>query len=49
MLPPKENELITRVGPDTPMDNTMLLYSIPACLASEPTGPPTISAAVPSA
>src|SRR5437016_3339045 len=35
MLPPKENELITRVGPGTPMGNTMRRYWIPACLASE--------------
>jgi phthalate 4,5-dioxygenase oxygenase subunit len=35
MLPPKENELITRVGPDTPMGNAMRRYWIPACLSSE--------------
>ncbi len=43
MLPPKENELITRVGQGTPMGNTMRRYWIPACLASEiaePDGPP---------
>src|SRR5439155_21155518 len=42
-LPPKENELITRVGTGTPMGNTMRRYWIPACLASEiaePDGPP---------
>jgi phenylpropionate dioxygenase-like ring-hydroxylating dioxygenase large terminal subunit len=35
MLPPKENELITRVGPGTPMGNAMRRYWIPACLSSE--------------
>src|SRR6266851_3851671 len=43
MLPPKENELITRVGQGTPMGNTMRRYWIPACLASEiaePDSPP---------
>jgi len=35
MLPPKENELITRVGQGTPMGDTMRRYWIPACLASE--------------
>ena len=35
MLPPKENELVTRVGPGTPMGNAMRRYWIPACLASE--------------
>src|SRR5467141_828511 len=43
MLPPKENELVTRVGAGTPMGETMRRYWIPACLASEiaePDGPP---------
>jgi phthalate 4,5-dioxygenase len=43
MLPPKENELITRVGPGTPMGNAMRRYWIPACMSSEiaePDGPP---------
>jgi phenylpropionate dioxygenase-like ring-hydroxylating dioxygenase large terminal subunit len=43
MLPPKENELITRVGAGTPMGNAMRRYWIPACMASEiaePDGPP---------
>src|SRR5690349_22458679 len=35
MLPPRENELITRVGPDTPMGHAMRRYWIPACLATE--------------
>ena len=35
MLPPKENELITRVGQGSPMGDTMRRYWIPACLASE--------------
>src|SRR5216684_4132275 len=43
MLPPKENELITRVGAGTPMGNAMRRYWIPACLATEiaePDSPP---------
>ena len=43
MLPPQENELITRIGAGTPMGNTMRRYWIPACLSSEiaePDGPP---------
>ena len=43
MLPPKENELVTRVGGDTPMGKTLRRYWIPACLASEiaePDSPP---------
>src|SRR5216110_1404077 len=43
MLPPKENELITRVGAGTPMGNAMRRYWIPACLSSEiaePDSPP---------
>jgi phthalate 4,5-dioxygenase len=35
MLPPQENELITRIGQGTPMGNTMRRYWIPACLTSE--------------
>src|SRR5215216_7472510 len=35
MLPPKENELITRVGAGTPMGNAMRRYWIPACLSSK--------------
>ncbi|MBV9828501.1 MAG: aromatic ring-hydroxylating dioxygenase subunit alpha [Alphaproteobacteria bacterium] len=35
MLSPEENELITRVGPGTPMGNTMRRYWIPALLSSE--------------
>ncbi|MGA8401819.1 MAG: Rieske 2Fe-2S domain-containing protein, partial [Stellaceae bacterium] len=35
MLPPKENELITRVGPGTPMGDTMRRYWMPALLSSE--------------
>src|SRR5213596_3497439 len=43
MLPPKENELITRVSPGTPMGNAMRRYWIPACMSSEiadPDSPP---------
>src|SRR6202045_3780691 len=43
MLPPKENDLIPRVGQGTPMGNAMRRYWIPACLSSEiaePDGPP---------
>ena len=35
MLSKEENELITRIGPGTPMGNTMRRYWIPACLSSE--------------
>jgi phthalate 4,5-dioxygenase len=35
MLPRHENELLTRVGPGTPMGDTMRRYWVPACLASE--------------
>ncbi|HVC53364.1 MAG TPA: Rieske 2Fe-2S domain-containing protein [Stellaceae bacterium] len=35
MLSPEENELITRVGPGTPMGNTMRRYWVPALLSSE--------------
>ena len=43
MLSREENELITRVGPGTPMGNAMRRYWIPALLArelAEPDGPP---------
>jgi phthalate 4,5-dioxygenase oxygenase subunit len=43
MLPREENELLTRVGPGTPMGRTMRRYWIPALLAheiAEPDGPP---------
>ncbi|HWD60273.1 MAG TPA: Rieske 2Fe-2S domain-containing protein [Stellaceae bacterium] len=35
MLPREDNELITRVGPGTPMGETMRRYWMPACLSSE--------------
>jgi phthalate 4,5-dioxygenase len=35
MLSREDNELITRVGPGTPMGNTMRRYWIPACLSTE--------------
>ncbi|HEX5318291.1 MAG TPA: Rieske 2Fe-2S domain-containing protein [Stellaceae bacterium] len=35
MLSREENELITRVGPGTPMGETMRRYWVPACLSSE--------------
>ncbi len=35
MLPRKENELLTRVGPGTPMGNTLRRYWTPACLSRE--------------
>ncbi|MGE5269198.1 MAG: Rieske 2Fe-2S domain-containing protein [Thiohalocapsa sp.] len=35
MLPPRENELLTRVGAETPMGRTMRRYWIPACMTSE--------------
>src|ERR1700687_5358074 len=35
MLKREENELITRVGPGTPMGDTMRRYWMPALLASE--------------
>ena len=35
MLPHEDNELITRVGPGTPMGNTMRRYWMPALLSSE--------------
>jgi phthalate 4,5-dioxygenase oxygenase subunit len=43
MLKPEENELLTRVGPGTPMGNLYRRYWTPALLASEvaePDGPP---------
>jgi len=39
MLKREENELVTRVGPDTPMGNVMRRYWMPAMLASEVPGP----------
>ena len=39
MLSREENELLTRVGPATPMGRTMRRYWIPALLASEIAGP----------
>src|SRR4029434_9412423 len=39
MLAREENELITRVGPGTPMGETMRRYWIPALLAWELPGP----------
>jgi hypothetical protein len=35
MLPRHQNELLTRIGPETPMGKTMRLYWIPACLSHE--------------
>ena len=35
MLKPEDNELITRVGPGTPMGNLMREYWVPAMLSSE--------------
>jgi phenylpropionate dioxygenase-like ring-hydroxylating dioxygenase large terminal subunit len=35
MLSQEDNELVTRVGPDTPMGNLMRQYWVPALLASE--------------
>jgi phthalate 4,5-dioxygenase len=35
MLPREENDLITHVGPGTPMGDTMRRYWMPACLSSE--------------
>ena len=43
MLSKEDNELLTRVGPGTPMGNTMRRYWIPALLSrevAEPDGPP---------
>ncbi|MBO0710169.1 MAG: Rieske 2Fe-2S domain-containing protein [Acetobacteraceae bacterium] len=35
MLSSKDNEIVTRVGPDTPMGRTMRAYWLPALLSSE--------------
>jgi phthalate 4,5-dioxygenase len=35
MLSKEENELLTRVGPGTPMGNLLRRYWVPACLSSE--------------
>ncbi|HEY3116295.1 MAG TPA: Rieske 2Fe-2S domain-containing protein [Chloroflexota bacterium] len=35
MLTPEENELLTRVGPDTPMGEMMRRFWLPACLTEE--------------
>ena len=35
MLSKEENQIVTRVGPGTPMGNTMRRYWVPALLASE--------------
>ena len=46
MLSREENELITRVGPGTPMGNAMRRYWIPALLSRElpsPTARPRVS------
>jgi phenylpropionate dioxygenase-like ring-hydroxylating dioxygenase large terminal subunit len=43
VLSAEDNEILTRVGPGTPMGNLLRRYWIPACLASEiaePDGPP---------
>src|SRR3954462_10338812 len=43
MLTREDNELLTRVGPGTPMGKFMREYWIPACLSEElpvPDGPP---------
>ena len=43
MLSHEENELVTRVGPGTPMGAAMRRYWLPALLAEElpaPDGPP---------
>ncbi len=39
MLSKEENEIVTRVGPGTPMGNTLRRYWVPALLASEIPGP----------
>src|SRR5215510_602797 len=39
MLKREENELVTRVGPSTPMGNVMRRYWLPAMLTSEVPGP----------
>ena len=35
MLSREDNEILTRVGPGTPMGNLLRRYWIPACLSSE--------------
>jgi phenylpropionate dioxygenase-like ring-hydroxylating dioxygenase large terminal subunit len=43
VLSAEDNEILTRVGPGTPMGNLLRRYWIPACLSSEiaePDGPP---------
>ena len=43
MLSAEDNEILTRVGPGTPMGNLLRRYWIPACLSAEiaePDGPP---------
>ena len=35
MLSPDDNELLTRVGPDTPMGNLFRQYWLPVLLSSE--------------
>ena len=35
MLTTAANEMLTRIGPGTPMGNLMREYWIPACLSSE--------------
>lgn len=43
MLSKEDNEILTRVGPGTPMGNLLRRYWIPACLSAEirePDGPP---------
>jgi phenylpropionate dioxygenase-like ring-hydroxylating dioxygenase large terminal subunit len=43
MLSREENEIVTRVGPGTPMGQTLRMYWVPALLSSEiaePDGPP---------
>jgi phthalate 4,5-dioxygenase len=39
MLSKEENEIVTRVGPGTPMGNTLRRYWVPALLSSEIPGP----------
>jgi phthalate 4,5-dioxygenase oxygenase subunit len=39
MLPRKENEWLTRVGPATPMGDTLRRYWVPACLSTELAAP----------
>ena len=35
MLSAEENEILTRVGPDTPMGQMLRRYWIPACMSEE--------------